>query len=266
MPVCQQGAVGLSLKEDVLKDVNALPYKPNGFSRNERLQSRSDFEAVYSGKRLFGKYFIQLWVGDGYEIVYSLVLILMVPSTVPLIQNIGIEVQRAKNKHQFRSLIYLLIAIINVVVSIILCKSYGILGVTIGTALADIVGCIIIMNIYYHKKIGINIIAFWKSILRASCGLIIPAVIGALIMQFVHFNNISPKKVKFKIDKNSKLPYYSHHKFKSNDMLVEIIIDWRKQLNFKRTIIMFEDNTNLYIHHSDEKIYLTSNKKEKKTF
>lgn len=64
MPVCQQGAVGLSLKEDVLKDVNALPYKPNGFSRNERLQSRSDFEAVYSGKRLFGKYFILYYKYD----------------------------------------------------------------------------------------------------------------------------------------------------------------------------------------------------------
>jgi len=145
---------------------------------------------IMTGFIFFGQYFIKLWVGSGFEIVYYLVLILMIPSTVPLIQNIGIEIQRAKNKHQFRSLVYLLVAIINVVISIVLCKFYGIIGVTIGTAFANIVGCIIIMNIYYHKKIGINIIKFWKSILRASIGFIIPVVAGVLIMKFIYFNNI----------------------------------------------------------------------------
>ncbi len=144
---------------------------------------------IMTGFVFFGKYFVQIWAGEGYEIAYYLVLILMVPSTVPLIQNIGIEIQRAKNKHQFRSLVYLLVAVINVVISIILCKYYGIVGVTVGTAFANIVGCIIIMNIYYHKKIGLNIIKFWKSIARASLGLVIPVMTGSAIMYFVKFNN-----------------------------------------------------------------------------
>lgn len=144
---------------------------------------------IMTGFIFFGKYFIKLWAGSDYDIAYYLVLILMIPSTVPLIQNIGIEIQRAKNKHQFRSLVYLLVAVINVVISIILCKFYGIIGVTVGTAFANIVGCCIIMDIYYHKKLGINMITFWKSIARASLGLIIPAVVGALIMNFIKFTN-----------------------------------------------------------------------------
>lgn len=146
---------------------------------------------VMTGFIFFGRYFVIKWAGAEYEIAYYLVLILMIPSTVPLIQNIGIEIQRAKNKHQFRSLIYLLVAVINIIISIILCKFYGIVGVTVGTAFANIVGCCVIMNIYYHKKLGINIIKFWKSIAKASFGLVIPAVCGALIMSFVHFNNIA---------------------------------------------------------------------------
>lgn len=145
---------------------------------------------IMTGFIFFGKYFINLWAGADYDVAYYLVLILMIPSTVPLIQNIGIEIQRAKNKHQFRSLVYLLVAVINVVISIILCKFYGIIGVTVGTAFANIVGCCIIMDIYYHKKLGINMIKFWKSIARASLGLIIPAIIGALIMKFAKFTNI----------------------------------------------------------------------------
>ena len=38
--------------------------------------------------------------------------------TVPLIQNIGIEIQRAKNMHQFRSKVYFCMAIGNALVSI----------------------------------------------------------------------------------------------------------------------------------------------------
>lgn len=144
---------------------------------------------IMTGFIFFGKYFIQIWAGEGYEIAYYIVLILMIPSTIPLIQNIGIEIQRAKNKHQFRSLVYLLVAVINIVVSIIFCKFYGIIGVTLGTAFANIVGCFVIMNIYYHKKIGLNIIKFWKSIFRASLGLIVPAIVGILTMCFIKFNN-----------------------------------------------------------------------------
>lgn len=144
---------------------------------------------VLTGYIFFGKYFVIKWAGADYELAYYLVLILMIPSTVPLIQNIGIEIQRAKNKHQFRSLVYLLIAIINIVISIILCRYYGIVGVTIGTAFANIIGCCIIMNIYYHKKLGINIIKFWKSILRAFLGLIIPIICGTLILNFVKFKS-----------------------------------------------------------------------------
>jgi len=146
---------------------------------------------IATGFVFFGKFFVLKWAGEGYDLVYYLVIILMIPSTVPLIQNIGIEIQRAKNKHQFRSLVYLLIAIINVAMSIVLCKYYGILGVTIGTAFANIVGCCIIMNIYYHKKIGINIIKFWKSIFRASLGLVAPIAFGFLLMKFINFNNFA---------------------------------------------------------------------------
>ena len=45
-------------------------------------------------------------------------LLLIGPVTVPLIQNIGIEIQRAKNMHQFRSKVYFCMAIGNAIVSV----------------------------------------------------------------------------------------------------------------------------------------------------
>ena len=58
---------------------------------------------IASGLIFFGKAFIHYWAGNGYDEAYYVALLLIIPITVPLIQNVGIEIQRAKNKHQFRS-------------------------------------------------------------------------------------------------------------------------------------------------------------------
>ena len=53
-----------------------------------------------------------------YNNAYFVALLLIIPVTVPLIQNLGIEIQRAKNMHKFRSIVYFLIAIGNIFISI----------------------------------------------------------------------------------------------------------------------------------------------------
>jgi O-antigen/teichoic acid export membrane protein len=132
----------------------------------------------------FGKAFITLWAGPGYVRAYPMALLLMVPVTIPLIQNLGIEIQRAKNMHKFRSWVYLLIALANVLISIPLVKAYGGMGAATGTAIALIVGNVLIMNWYYHNKVGINIVFFAKRIVVLLPGLIIPAISGFLILKY----------------------------------------------------------------------------------
>ena len=145
---------------------------------------------VLTGFIFFGEYFIVKWAGEEYKLAYTLILMLIIPSTVPLIQNIGIEIQRAKNKHQFRSVVYLIVALLNLGISIGLCKVWGIVGVVVGTVISNLIGTITIMNIYYHKKLKINIPKFWLEILKASVGLIIPAVVGAIFKLFIPINNV----------------------------------------------------------------------------
>ena len=145
---------------------------------------------VASGIVFFGKPFIHFWAGEGYEDAYYVALLLILPATIALMQNLGIEVQRALNKHKFRSIVYTVMALGNLVLSIFLCQKYGAVGAAIGTAISLIVANGIIMNIYYHKKCYINILSFWKNILRMSLGLIIPIICGVLINLFIDIYNI----------------------------------------------------------------------------
>ena len=105
----------------------------------------------------------------------------MIPYIVPLIQNIGIEIQRAKNMHKFRSIIYFIIAFANLGISIPLGKYYGAVGTTFGTTLSTIIGNIILMNWYYHKKVGLNIIEFIKSMIQPSISVILAVIIGVSV-------------------------------------------------------------------------------------
>ncbi|MEH7484919.1 oligosaccharide flippase family protein, partial [Neobacillus drentensis] len=120
---------------------------------------------ILSGFILFGKPFIDIWAGSEYGDAYKIVLIIMIPFTIPLIQNIGLSILWAKNLQGFRSIVLIVIALINILLSIPLAKYYGGVGAAIGTSFSLTLGNSILMNIYYHKKVGINIPYFWKNIL-----------------------------------------------------------------------------------------------------
>ena len=143
---------------------------------------------ILSGYYFFGRQFVLLWAGNEYNESYMVGLLLLIPVTIPLIQNLGIEIQRAKNKHKIRSLVYLVIAISNVIISIPLIRLFGSTGAALGTAITMILGNGIFMNLYYHKKLSINIIVFWKEILKATKGIIPPVVICYIITRCYDIN------------------------------------------------------------------------------
>ena len=114
----------------------------------------------------------------------------MIPITIPLIQNIGLSILQAKNLYKYRTIIFLGIAILNVGLSIPLAKMYGGIGAAIATSIALILGQCIILNIYYHKKVGINIIKFWKSIIKMSIPMIFAVIFGVILNLLIKSDSI----------------------------------------------------------------------------
>lgn len=136
--------------------------------------------SILSGFIFIGRSFITLWAGSEYQEAYTVTLFLIIPVTVPLIQNLGIEIQRAKNMHKSRSLVYLLISVVNIFISIPLIKIYGVKGAAIGTAIALFAGNILFINWYYHYRIKLDMRYYWKNILTTFPSFIIPTIVGIL--------------------------------------------------------------------------------------
>lgn len=130
-----------------------------------------------------GREFCCLWAGYDYEESYLIAVTLMLPSIIPLIQNVGISILTARNKHKFRSVAYFFIALGNLVISIPLCQMMEGLGCAIGTGVSMLIGNGLIMNLYY-KKLGINVKRFWLSIFSLAKGLIPLLLVGLVSTRF----------------------------------------------------------------------------------
>jgi len=136
------------------------------FIKVARIQSFVMF-LVFCGFLSLGKEFIYLWIGPGYEIAYYVLILLTIASIIPLTQNVGIEVQRAMNKHKFRAIVYIIIAVLNVSISIILCYSIGMIGCAIGTFIATTIGQGLLLNIYNYRVIKLDIPRYFRYFIKA---------------------------------------------------------------------------------------------------
>lgn len=132
--------------------------------------------------------FVLQWAGVDNADAFAIAVCLFIPTILPSIQNLGIEIQRAKNMHRFRSLVYVLVAVLNIVISIPLCQHFGAIGVAVGTAIPVFIGNGLLMNWYYHKRIGLDIPRFWRRIRALLPSLLLPCIASILIMVFIDIN------------------------------------------------------------------------------
>lgn len=160
----------------------------NEFIKVGRIQYYIIF-LMCSGLILVGKDFFYIWAGKGYENSYYVALLLIIPACIPLIQNLGISIRQAKNKHKFSSLVRLFVAIFNLAISIPLAKRYGAIGAAAGTTIGLILSSTI-QNFYYHIVIKLNVIKFWKNIIIMTIPFAIPWIITVFVRSIVLFNGI----------------------------------------------------------------------------
>ena len=140
--------------------------------------------AALGGFIVLGKDFFFLWLGKGYEDCYYIVLLLIVPVTFTMVQNVALSILRACNKMVYRTVTLLISCVVNVSITIIGLKYLGYWGAALGTAAATISN-LVFMNIYYHVNLGFKIIPFFIHIIKRifSC-----ALISVGITFVFHFN------------------------------------------------------------------------------
>lgn len=138
-----------------------------------------------TGFIIFGHNFIIVWAGANYSESYYITIVLISVLTFVLIENIGVYIMQAKNLHKTKSLISLGGAFFNLIISIPLTKKWGAFGAALGTSISYGITNLIINNIYYQKKVKLDVVKFWTNIFKMSIPLFGIFICFAIFNKFV---------------------------------------------------------------------------------
>lgn len=136
---------------------------------------------VLSAYILFGREFISIWAGVDFNEAYWIALLIIIPFTIDLIQNIGISILQAKNLYGFRARVFLVIGILNLFLAIPAARMFGGIGCALVTGSMILIGPGIVMNWYYGKIVRIEIKEFWRQIIRIAIPVFICTFIGMFL-------------------------------------------------------------------------------------
>lgn len=180
-----------------------LPHVTEIVAKNEPVKKLSDLfikigryqyyllALVASGFVIFGKDFISILAGEDFKEAYCITLLIIIPFTIDLIQNIGLSIMQAQNRYDFRAKVYFVMGIFNLCIAIPLAKLYGGIGCAFATGLSMFLGNGLIMNWYYLKVTKLDILSFWKEIGRISLYVICLTFIGYGLYNYQGMDSIT---------------------------------------------------------------------------
>ena len=132
---------------------------------------------VIFGVIVLGQDFIHLWVGSDFKESYYCAVLIILPSLLQLPQDIGNQTIYAKNKVRKLSIVYVAMAVTNIVGAILLAPSLGALGICISICIAYFVRTIG-MDVIFYCDLNINIFIFFR---ETFVKMLIPLVLSLLI-------------------------------------------------------------------------------------
>ena len=109
-----------------------------------------------------GKEFVLLWVGGNYLDSWTIALLVMITSTIPLVQGFGNSILEAKNEIKYKSILNLVTTLLGVFFGYFLSQTYGGVGMIFGIVFLYIVYNIFI-NIFFVKVFNFNVWFFFKN-------------------------------------------------------------------------------------------------------
>lgn len=128
----------------------------------------------------FGQQFISLWVGDNYELVYPVAILLLIPNMIYLPQEIGMTYIVATNTVKYQAFAYLGVAAVNLAISFPLTYYFGLLGLASALFISLMLKSAF-LNVVFYRKLKLNVFKFF----RDCFGKVLPSLIIASVIFFL---------------------------------------------------------------------------------
>jgi O-antigen/teichoic acid export membrane protein len=129
---------------------------------------------------MFGHSFILRWVGKQYGMSYTIMLLLLIPAIFTMTQAPSVQLLYGISKHKFFAIWNSIEGTANLILSVILAKKYGIVGVALGTAIPMVIVKLFVQPCYTCRIININIRTYYTTVF-------FPVIAKSTILIFVEW-------------------------------------------------------------------------------
>jgi len=133
--------------------------------------------AVAGGTLVFADQFIVLWLGAGYEQTAQVLKILVVPAAIFLPQAVGNSVLYGIERHKQILYVIIIEGLLNVGLSLVLLRRYGIYGVALGTLIPQCLLYLLVMPRIIQGLLKIRLLTFYLAVFK-SAGLAFGIALG----------------------------------------------------------------------------------------
>lgn len=124
-----------------------------------------------------GKAFIFLWLGENFELAFYSSLIMMGAVFIPILQDTGVAILKARDKQKGIATAWLCSSFANIVLTWIVVSPYGIVAASIMTFITSYVGNVIVLNVLLKKEFDFKITLFFKELFKGTGGPIILSIV-----------------------------------------------------------------------------------------
>ncbi|MEO8334083.1 MAG: polysaccharide biosynthesis C-terminal domain-containing protein [bacterium] len=125
----------------------------------------------------FGKLMITLWVGPQYALSYSVLAIVAVPMALYASQGGSTRMLYGRGQHTSLAKVLFVEGVANLVLSILLARRFGIIGVAWGTAIPLLATALVALPWISCRALGTSIWNYWKSAQLPALGMVAPLVV-----------------------------------------------------------------------------------------
>lgn len=142
---------------------------------------------LVTGAISLGREFIHHWLGTEFDKSYFCMILVLFPCLFHLTQTIAEELVFATNNVKYRAIAYVTGSLLSVSSIVLLSPEYGAYGAAIGVCLSFVVAHNLIMDVFYQKKMGLNMLYFFRQChVRMLPSFLLSGALGWCMCQYIH--------------------------------------------------------------------------------
>lgn len=141
---------------------------------------------LLGGFAVLGQLFASLWAPEyDSRAVWICVLLIVSPQILESVEGTIFNVMKAKNMQKMRSLLLLGVMVVHIALAVVLINVNDTYGPAIATCVSFIIGNTILSNIYYHKKVGVNMVRYFKGIFKGILPVLIISIAVGVAINYI---------------------------------------------------------------------------------